>query len=213
MIHRHLLLLCITTLGLCAACDRPGSQQEPAAPAATAAVQADPVPAGATETQSTVPQSEADGVEAAEIEWDALVPADWQPEKLMAEYNEGELSDSDPRAQQLLDKLKALWKDAPVVHELEGRRVKIPGFVVPLEMDERKKIDQLLLVPYYGACIHVPPPPANQTIYVVLRDGKDYQGELFDVVWVTGTIHVERLSSELAEAGYRIDDALVTPYE
>jgi hypothetical protein len=150
--------------------------------------------------------------DAKEIEWDALIPQDWQPETLIGDVDIENLSDDDPRAQQLLDKLKALWDKAPIVPALEGQRVKLPGFVVPLEMDATK-IDQFLLVPYYGACIHVPPPPANQTVHVVPREGKAFEGQLFDVVWVTGTMRVERLSSDLAEAGYRLEDASVVPYE
>jgi hypothetical protein len=149
---------------------------------------------------------------AKEIDWDALIPEDWRPETLMGDVDIENLSDDDPRAQQLLDKLKALWDQAPVVPALEGQQVKLPGFVVPLEMDE-KEIDQFLLVPYYGACIHVPPPPANQTVYVVTREGKAFEGQLFDVVWVTGTMRVERLSSDLAEAGYRLENAVVAPFE
>ena len=131
---------------------------------------------------------------------------------MINEYNAEDLGDDDPRAQQLLEKLKALWDEAPVVPTLEGRFVKLPGFVVPLEMDE-KKIDQFLLVPYYGACIHVPPPPANQTVHVVTKAGKAFEGQLFDTVWVTGKVRVERLSSDLAEAGYRMEEATVVPYE
>lgn len=149
---------------------------------------------------------------AKEIEWDALIPEDWQPETLMADIDIENLSDDDPRAQQLLAKLKALWDKAPIVPALEGQQVRLPGFVVPLEMDATK-IDQFLLVPYYGACIHVPPPPANQTVHVVTDVGKAFEGQLFDVVWVTGTMRVERLSSDLAEAGYRLEGASVVPYE
>ena len=147
-----------------------------------------------------------------ELDWDALIPEDWRLDVLMDQYNADEISDDDPRAQQLLDKLRALWKEAPVVPALDGQQVKLPGFVVPLEMDVTK-IDQFLLVPYYGACIHVPPPPANQTVYVVTDEGKAFEGQLFDAVWVTGTMRVERLSSDLAEAGYRLEDASVVPYE
>lgn len=149
---------------------------------------------------------------AREFDWDALIPEDWQPETLFEQYNVDELSDDDPRAQELLEKLLALWKEAPVVPALEGQRIKLPGFVVPLEMDTQK-IDQFLLVPYYGACIHVPPPPANQTVHVVTRKGRAFEGELFDTVWVTGTMRVERLESELAISGYRLEDALVAPFE
>lgn len=147
-----------------------------------------------------------------EIDWDALIPEDWRPETLMGDIDIENLNDVDPQARKLLDKLKDLWSQAPVVPALAGQRVKLPGFVVPLEMDG-KKIDQLLLVPYYGACIHVPPPPANQTVHVVTRAGKAFEGQLFDVVWVTGTMRIERLSSDLAEAGYRLEDASVVPYE
>ena len=150
--------------------------------------------------------------DAREIEWNALIPEDWQPEVLMGDYDADNLSDDDPRAQQLLNKLKTLWNEAPVVPTLEGRRVKLPGFVVPLELDANK-IDQFLLVPYYGACIHVPPPPANQTVHVVTHKDETFEGRLFDVVWVTGTMRLERLSSDLAEAGYRLEEARVAPYD
>jgi uncharacterized protein len=80
-----------------------------------------------------------------------------------------------------------------------------------LELDA-KRMSEFLLVPYYGACIHVPPPPANQTIHVVAPAGLEYGGELFDTVWVTGTIRVMRSSSDLAEAGYRIDVSEIEPY-
>ena len=151
-------------------------------------------------------------VNAREIDWDALIPEDWQPETLFEQYDVDELSDDDPRAQELLEKLLALWKEAPVVPTLEGQRLKLPGFVVPLEMDV-EKIDQFLLVPYYGACIHVPPPPANQTVHVVTGEGRAFEGQLFDTVWVSGTMRVEKLDSELATSGYRLEDAVVVPYE
>ena len=113
---------------------------------------------------------------------------------------------------ELMEKLKTFWKESPVVHDYDGKIVKLPGFVVPLEMDA-KTIQEFLLVPYYGACIHTPPPPANQTVHVVTDENHAYQGQLFDTVWVTGTIRVEKLSSELGEAGYRIEARKVEPYQ
>ena len=147
-----------------------------------------------------------------ELEWEALIPEEWQPDKIMARYNTDELADDDPRAQELLDELQALWEKAPVVQDLDGERVKLPGFVVPLDTDGRKT-GEFLLVPYYGACIHVPPPPANQTVYVQTEKGQEYPGELFDTVWVTGTLKVESSSSDLAEAGYRLEATRIDPYE
>lgn len=197
-------------------CDQSSDQQVQAAPQVAPVAQ--PRLAQAVEVEELAPNEEVTWlddtgeVNAKELDWDALIPEDWRPETLMGDVDIENLSDDDPRAQQLLDKLKALWDQAPVVPALEGRQVKLPGFVVPLEMDA-KKIEQFLLVPYYGACIHVPPPPANQTVHVVTREGRAFEGQLFDVVWVTGTMRVERLSSDLAEAGYRLEDASVVPYE
>lgn len=161
-------------------------------------------PGGETDTRG------GDGVQ--EIDWDALIPADWQPENLLGQYNLDELEDDDPRAQELMERLKALWAQAPVVPELDGKRVRLPGFVVPLDM-EGGRIGDFLLVPYYGACIHVPPPPTNQTVYVKLAPDLAFEGEQFDTVWVTGTLKVTPTSSELADAGYRIDGAAIAPYE
>ncbi len=161
----------------------------------------------ASATSSAIP--------AEEIDWDRLIPVEWQPETLLEDFDLDaldEMDDEDPRALELMDKLMALWADAPVVEELDGLRVRLPGFVVPLELDARK-MSEFLLVPYYGACIHVPPPPANQTIHVVAPEGREYVGELFDTVWVTGTLRVIPTSSDLAEAGYRIDVTEIEPYD
>ncbi|OQX34189.1 MAG: hypothetical protein B0D96_09995 [Candidatus Sedimenticola endophacoides] len=147
-----------------------------------------------------------------ELDWDALIPADWRLDKLMDEYSADSLSDDDPRAKELMEKLKRFWKEAPVVHDYDGKIVKLPGFVVPLETDT-KTIQEFLLVPYYGACIHTPPPPANQTVYVVTDEDHAYRGQLFDTVWVTGTLDVDKRSSELGDAGYRIDARTVEPYQ
>jgi hypothetical protein len=154
-------------------------------------------------------------VQAEEIDWDRLIPVEWQPETLLEAFDLDaldEMDDDDPRAMALMDKLMALWADAPVVEELDGRLVRLPGFVVPLELDA-SRMTEFLLVPYYGACIHVPPPPANQTVHVVAPEGREYVGELFDTVWVTGTLRVIRTSSDLAEAGYRIDVTEIEPYD
>ena len=161
---------------------------------------------------ATAQAAELEDKQIIELEWDSLIPADWRPDKIMADYNADNLSDDDPRAKELLEKLKTFWREAPVVKDLDGKQVKLPGFVVPLEMDT-KTIGEFLLVPYYGACIHVPPPPKNQIVHVITEPTNPYIGTLFDTVWVTGTIKVKPLSSELAEAGYRIDATKVEPYE
>jgi hypothetical protein len=149
---------------------------------------------------------------AQELDWDTLIPEDWQPDTLLDQYNVDSLGDEDPRPQELMDKLKKLWADAPVVPELDGRLVRLPGFLVPLDA-EAERISEFLLVPYYGACIHVPPPPANQTVSVKLPPEQAFAADVFDTVWVTGTLRVTPTNSDLADAGYRIDATAVAPYE
>ncbi len=61
--------------------------------------------------------------------------------------------------------------DAPVVKELDGQQVKLPGYIVPLEVSEEGRTTEFLLVPYYGACIHVPPPPSNQIVHIFSEMG------------------------------------------
>ncbi len=90
-----------------------------------------------------------------------------------------------------------------VVTELDGRRVRIGGYVVPLDFDATS-VKEFLLVPFVGACIHVPPPPPNQIIYVKTAKGFDVAGS-FDPVYVTGTLKVASQYTGLAETGYAID--------
>src|SRR5262249_18505408 len=77
---------------------------------------------------------------------------------------------------------------APVVESLDGKRVRLGGYVVSLDFDATR-VKEFLLVPFVGACIHVPPPPANQIVYVKSADGFEVSG-MFEPVWVTGTLKV-----------------------
>jgi hypothetical protein len=90
-----------------------------------------------------------------------------------------------------------------VVTELNGKRIKIGGYVVPLDF-ESTTVKEFLLVPFVGACIHVPPPPANQIVYVKSDKGFEI-GATFDPVTVTGTMKTETAFTGLADAGYSID--------
>ena len=146
------------------------------------------------------------------LDWEDLIPADWQPELLFAEYDLDSLEDDDELAIELLDKLMEVWAAAPVVEELYGRRVRLPGFAVPLD-GEPGTASEFLLVPYFGACIHVPPPPANQTVYIKAAAVGGFKLELFDTVWITGTMRAESFSAELAQAGYTIYADQVEPYQ
>ncbi len=101
--------------------------------------------------------------------------------------------------------------DAPVVEALNGQSVSLPGFVVPLEGDS-EVITEFLLVPYFGACIHVPPPPPNQIVHVTIKGGVPIES-LYDAIVVTGVISTETWSGEIAQVGYKMKAVGVAPFE
>jgi hypothetical protein len=103
------------------------------------------------------------------------------------------------------------WNDSPVNPGISSKRLKIPGFVVPLDF-EAEKVDEFFLVPFFGACIHVPPPPPNQIILVRLEKPIEGLGAM-EVVWVYGKISVEKVSTEIGSSGYSMAADKVEFYE
>ena len=81
--------------------------------------------------------------------------------------------------------------------ELNGKMVRIPGYLLPLEFED-KKVVEFLLVPWVGACIHEPPPPANQVVHVKLNRGFDIGDDMFTPVWVNGVMKTEKNNPELS---------------
>ena len=151
--------------------------------------------------------------EARDLEWEELMPEGWDP---LAELDAlagddlQNLSDNSVRAIELYNAYQAAVRSAPVVRELDGQKVRLPGFVVPLDF-EGTEISEFLLVPYFGACIHTPPPPSNQIVYVTTVAGYPLQ-ELFEPVWVTGEIRTEAHLNEVGDAGYTLQATIIEPY-
>ena len=94
--------------------------------------------------------------------------------------------------------------------ELNGQMVKIPGFIVPLDIVEGK-VSSSLLVPYFGACIHMPPAAAEPDRPCEVRE-TDRDRQHVGPVWVTGKLGLERYASELAEAGYSMEGEAIEEY-
>ena len=145
-----------------------------------------------------------------EIKWDALVPKGWDPTASFRARSAGIVSDADPRAWKLMKEFRVVLDNAPLVDSLNGVAIRIPGYVVPLET-VRGELKEFLLVPYFGACIHTPPPPANQVILV--RPDKAVAGfHTMDTVWVSGTLHAIRQQSFAGTSGYIVDAVGVERY-
>ena len=96
--------------------------------------------------------------------------------------------------------------------DLEGKLVKIPGFTVPLE-DWASSATEFLLVPYVGACIHTPPPPPNQLVYIEMDEGKRAKMDGWNPVWVEGVLKIEMTESVYGHVGFTISGQRVYPYE
>ncbi len=97
------------------------------------------------------------------------------------------------------------------VKELDGKSVRLPGFIVPLDGDETS-VTAFLLVPYFGACIHVPPPPPNQLVYVEPAEGIPFE-QLFEPIWIEGTMEITSVESEMGTTGYSMKKADIQVYE
>ena len=99
------------------------------------------------------------------------------------------------RREEITEKRRARGQIANA--ELNGKMIRIPGYLLPLEFED-KKVIEFLLVPWVGACIHTPPPPPNQIVHVKLASGFDMGDNMFTPVWVNGVMKTERNNPELS---------------
>ena len=128
-------------------------------------------------------------------------------------FGSEEEEDESEEAQLAYEQMQNELRAAPIVPELNGEFVRIPGYIVPLEFNfEKGTFDEFLLAPYFGACIHVPPPPSNQIVYVK-ASGPLKQKWLDDAVWVTGTMTTDSVNSEYGFAGYSMNDIQLEVYD
>ncbi len=145
-----------------------------------------------------------------ETSWEALVPKGWDPADMFKDLDLSKMSDGDPRAMDALQRMRDAMDSAPIESSMKGARIRIPGFIVPLE-NNHGKITEFLLVPYFGACIHSPPPPANQTIHVFPAKPVE-DSQQMDPVWVSGTLETTSSKTVFGSAGYRMKAEVIKPY-
>jgi uncharacterized protein len=168
------------------------------APPASAQAQTKP----RTATPATKPGSAA----VLELDWDELLPKDARsrfaagPPPPVHDYlGEGGLA-----AQQVMD--------FSVNKELDGQNVKLPGFIVPLDIGKDGLVAEFFLVPYFGACIHVPPPPPNQIVYVRMNKGIALDS-IYEAYWITGRMKLQNKTTRLGAAAYHLAGDKVEIYK
>jgi len=108
--------------------------------------------------------------------------------------------------------LPAVMYSTKTVAAFDGKAVRLGGYPVPLETDSKGHSTLFFLVPYPGACIHVPPPPPNQLVLVRYPKGIELE-DIYNPLWVSGTLKVEQVNNELADAAYALEAELVRVVE
>jgi uncharacterized protein len=154
------------------------------------------------------------------LNWEELTPADWDPLQSLKGLDLDKLEDSDPRAKEALIAVGDAWKNAPIIPSLNGKRVKIAGFVVPLDLS-KTKLKEFLLAPYFGACIHVPPPPSNQVVHAFNTNKLSSQEDKYlknatlkaGPITLIGTLETVLSSTSMGAAGYKIKIDTIEEYK
>jgi len=143
---------------------------------------------------------------AREIDWDELLPLDARerfaaaPPPAVHDY----LGEGGMAARQVMD--------FSINKTLEGSNIKIPGFIVPLDVGKDGLVTEFFLVPYFGACIHVPPPPPNQIVYVRMAKGVALDS-IYEAYWITGRMKTTNKTTRLGAAAYQLDANKVEIYK
>ena len=157
------------------------------------------------------------------IEWEQLIPKDeleilMNPPAYIWEIEDG--SEEDQLSSSLqsspVEEKQDLYQQAlvstNVIDEFDQQKIRMPGFIVPLEFNEDSVVTTFFLVPFFGACTHEPPPPPNQIIYSEYEPGKKIDN-IYDPVWITGVIHTKTQTNDLATSAYSMVVDSVLPYQ
>jgi len=108
------------------------------------------------------------------------------------------------------------WRDALVSTrvrpEFDNTTIRLAGYVVPIDFDDNEVITSFFLVPYFGACIHVPPPPPNQIIFVRYPKGFTLEN-LYTPFWITGRLKVETIENDMALSSYSLNATQLVEYQ
>lgn len=156
------------------------------------------------------------------VEWVDLMPADdlealLNPPDYLDDIEDGseqdrlnsQLKPATPSAED--DRYQQALKSTRIMPEFDNRKIRIPGYIVPLEFGKNQLVTRFFLVPYFGACIHVPPPPPNQIIYAVYDKGFKLN-HLQEAFWLTGLLKTTLTENDVATSAYTLQVADIKPY-
>lgn len=146
------------------------------------------------------------------VEWTDLMPAEdlealLNPPSYITDIEEGSIEDQLSNQFQSAieaatdDRYQAALVSKTIVPAFNNQAVRVPGFIVPLEFNDDQTITEFFLVPFFGACIHVPPPPPNQIIFVKAPQGIQLEA-LYDPFWISGKLETTLIENDIATAAY-----------
>ena len=162
-------------------------------------------------------------VEYTDIAWTELIPAEdlevlLNPPDFLYDIEDQSENDSMEALKDVspIDDAARRYQQAlestQIVDVFDGKNIRIPGFVVPLETDEKQRVTKFFIVPYFGACLHMPPPPPNQIIFAKSAEGIEVTS-LYDAFWFEGTLRIDTTDSLLGKSAYGIKLNKVYLYE
>jgi hypothetical protein len=179
------------------------------------AVAAPQTPSGkAPSPKSSPAKPDAAKAKAEEITWEDLWPEgeDERLEKLFDAYMETIGKDAGVIAEGSAGDMMPQIGTFTTVAALNNKRVRLPGYIVPLDFNAKNQHSSFLLVPYFGACIHTPPPPPNQIVYITAKPAVTIK-DVWAPIWVEGVMTTERKDSKMADAAYALSLTKLEPYE
>lgn len=149
------------------------------------------------------------------VEWTELMPKDdldalMNPPSYITDIEDGSLEDQissqliSAQSSKTSDRYQQALASTKVIESMNGKPIRIAGFIVPLEYDDEQIVTEFFLVPFFGACIHVPPPPPNQIIYVKYPKGIKLE-VLYDPFWITGILNTTQIANDMATAAYTLE--------
>jgi uncharacterized protein len=160
------------------------------------------------------PETEKQAVHYQVIEWTELIPqtdldALLNPPEYIMDVEDGSIED------QIVSKKKSViiaeqdeennyeraLTSTNIIEAMDGKNIEIPGFIVPIAFNEEQVVTSFFLVPYFGACLHMPPPPPNQIIYIEIENGFPLEA-FYDPVVVSGKLSVVLFEDQIATSAY-----------
>ncbi|WP_444941623.1 DUF3299 domain-containing protein [Microbulbifer sp. ZKSA004] len=157
-----------------------------------------------------------------EVSWEELIPKDdldalLNPPEYIDDIVEGSTADSMPNTSAIAStsenesRYQAALTSTRIKPEFDNQQIRIAGFIVPIEFNDELTISNFLFVPYFGACIHLPPPPPNQVIHGSFSEGVQVDA-LYEPFSIEGKLRTLKIESEFGTAAYSMEVDNIQPY-